>query len=369
MPETERKESRNAMVEPSTFTLSGVAVPRKPAAMLDLIAEHFAEHAEVERDGGLVTLKSAFGVARIETDGEQLDILLSAASEGALQLSRTMLAEHMFYFAGDEKLALEWSMPPAEATPSNLCEAVVVSTETVTPHMVRVIFSCGDVHPYVGGNMHVRLLVPPKGREPVWPVVAGDGRIKWPEGEDALLVRVYTIRRVDVDRREVSVDFLQHPAADIATPGADFARDARPGDRVAFLGPGGGVVPEADKIFLVGDEAALPAIARIAEEVPAGTRLSAIIEVENETEEQPISSAGDLELRWLHRSNDRKNAMHGLADAAKDAIAGLDRETFVWIACEKADVRDIRRVLKERQHDRKMMYVAWYWERGKAATG
>ncbi|MAM11539.1 MAG: phage tail protein [Rhizobiaceae bacterium] len=343
-----------------TFHLAGIARPKEPALLLDTLEEHLGEHFDIAHSGGQMTITTEAGAAALTVEGEQLAIALAAPSAEKLQLARTMLAEYLFYFAGDAPLELKWSDPPAPTAPANLHEVRVVATESVTPHMLRVKFACADVTPFIGGNMHVRLLVPPKGRPPVWPVIGEDGRIKWPEGEDALLIRVYTIRFVDIERAEVWVDFLQHPASGIATPGADFARDAKPGDRAAFLGPGGGSVPEAERIFLAGDEAALPAIARIAAEAPAGTQLTAIIEVENAAEEQAIGGAADLDLTWLHRSSAESR---GLAQAIHEALADLDSETFVWIACEKGDIRDIRALLKSRQHDRKKMYVAWYWDR------
>jgi NADPH-dependent ferric siderophore reductase len=117
--------------------------------------------------------------------------------------------------------------------------------------------------------------------------------------------------------------------------------------------------------LLAGDETAIPAIARIAAEVPAGTRLQAIIEVQDETEEQALPSAGSLGIRWLHRSSYPTGTSGMLAKATKEAIASLDEGTFVWVACEKDDVRDIRKLLKQRGHDRKSMYVAWYWEKNR----
>ncbi len=229
--------------------------------------------------------------------------------------------------------------------------------------MRRVKFSCADVSPFIGGDMHVRILVPPKGRTPIWPGLRDDGRVDWPEGEDALLVRVYTIRKVDQERGELWVDFFQHPAPGVLTPGADFARDAKAGDRLAFLGPGGGDLPLAREILLVGDESALPAIARIAAEVPPDTRMRAIIEVQDEAEEQrfhrPEPGSALAASQILCRCNPDR-----LFDAAKAAIASVDDETFVWVACEKDDVRLIRSLLKQRGHDRRRMYVAWYWERG-----
>lgn len=351
------------MTTAQEFKLSGVALPKNAAAMLDEICEHFVEHAEVRRSDDLALLKSKAGTAEIRVRDRKLLIELSCPSEQALQMSRTMLAEHLFYFAGEDPLELTWSDPAALAVLPNIHAATVVSAEYVTPHMRRVKFACADVTPFIGGDMHVRLLVPPKGRAPVWPGLRADGRVAWPEGADELLVRVYTIRTVNIEARELWIDFLQHPASGVKTPGADFARDAEPGQRVALLGPGGGNLPAARSILLAGDESALPAIARIAEEAPAGTRLQAIIEVADETEEQPLSSAGSLDVRWLHRRDYADGAKGVLLEQAKQAIDAAEGEIFVWFACERKDVRVMRTFLKARGHDRRNMYVAWYWER------
>ena len=94
--------------------------------------------------------------------------------------------------------------------------------------------------------------------------------------EDDVAAELLRARAVDIERQELWIDFLQHPAPGIRTPGADFARDAKPGDRAALLGPGGGSLPAAQSILLAGDESALPAIARIAAEVPPGTATRAM---------------------------------------------------------------------------------------------
>jgi NADPH-dependent ferric siderophore reductase len=246
---------------------------------------------------------------------------------------------------------------------ANLHEATVVGAEDVTPHMRRVRFSCADVTPFIGGQMHVRLLIPRKNRQPIWPVYGEDGRIAWPTGEDELVIRTYTVRGVDRVRSEVWIDFLQHPIPGVATPGADFARDAQAGDPVAFLGPGSGGLPAAASILMIGDESSLPAIARIAEEVAEGTAIRAIIEVSDADEEQPLSSAGTVDVTWLHRSRYATGTTGKLREEAFKAIASADPATFVWVACEKEDVRAVRALLNSQKHDRRLRYVAWYWER------
>ena len=351
------------MISPQEFNLSGVAVPQDAGDMLDEICEHFVEHSSVERTDNLVLLRSEIGLAAIRAEDGKLLIDLTCPSEQMLMLSRNIIAEHLFYFAGDDPFELDWAVPAAPSALPDLREVTVVSADDVTPHMRRVKLLCDDVTPFMGGEMHIRLLVPPKGRTPVWPTFQPDGRTAWPDGDDELVVRVYTIRAIDVERQELWVDFLQHPAPGVKTPGADFARDAKAGDRIAILGPGGGGVPQAKTILLVGDESALPAIARIAAQVSAETKIQAIVEVMDEAEQQPLPSAGVIDVRWLHRKTNPPGAANILTDAALEAIAAMDEDTYVWVACEKEDVRTIRRVLKKRGHDRKRMYVAWYWEK------
>lgn len=351
------------MTQLRKFHLSGVALPHNAESMLDEICEHFVEHSTVERTADFARLTSDIGLVTIRLQDGRLLIDLTCPTETALQLSCNNIAEHLFYFAGDEPFELGWATPAIPLLLPDLREVTVVSAEDVTPHMRRVIVRCDDVTAFVNGGMHVRILVPPRGRVPVWPTLLPDGRTGWPGGDDELVVRVYTIRAVDVERRELWIDFLQHPAPDVKTPGADFARDTRPGDKLALLGPGGGGIPQAATILMAGDESALPAMARIAAEVSAKTRIRAIIEVMDATEEQPLPSAGLLEVRWLHRNTYPGGTDKLFSEAVKEAIASMDDETYVWVACEKDDMRTIRGLLKQRGHDRKRMYAAWYWEK------
>lgn len=355
------------MTDLQQYKLTGVALPKDPIWMLEEICEHFVEHAEVHRSGNLALLQSEDGLASIRADAGKLLIELTSPTRLRLEASRTDLAEHLFYFAGEQPFALEWSEPAFPVTLPNLHHVTVVAAEDISPRMRRVKFSCADVSPFAGGEMHVQLLVPPQGRPPTWPSYRGDGRVNWPQGEDAFLVRAYTIRAVDSARGELWIDFLQHPAPGVATPGADFARDARPGMQVALLGPGSGKLPQAPAIFLGGDESALPAIARIIEEVPANTRVQAIIEVWDEQEEQQFRSSADLDICWLHRKNYAEDRDGRLGRELIASLGGVDSGTYVWVACEKQDVRAVRSFLKNRGHSRKAMYVAWYWEKDAAA--
>lgn len=351
------------MTTTNPSTLSGVAHPADVNAMLAEICEHFVEHSDVVSSEHGASLTSDDWTIDIKIADERLMIDIRSENDERLAVTRTMFAEHLFYFAGDEPFTLEWSKPAPKVRPPGFYEATVVGSQNVTPRMRRVTFSVSDVTPFIGGDMHVRLLVPPPGREPVWPKLKENGSIDWPEGEDELLRRAYTIRSVDQNASLVSIDFLQHPMPGVTTPGADFARDAQPGQRVALMGPGSGGLPPATSILFAGDETSLPAIARMVEEAPAGTAIKAIIEVEDAAEEQTICHDGLLSVEWLQRSAYVREPSKTLVERLKAEIDETPQETFVWFAGEKSDVRAIKRYISEKGRDRKHQYVAWYWSK------
>ena len=87
--------------------------------------------------------------------------------------------------------------------------------------------------------------------------------------------------------------------------------------------------------------------ARIIAEASPGTRLKAIIEVENAAEHQPLPSQAELHVEWLHRQDYAADGKDALARATMEAIGTISDDTFVWVACEKEDARRIRRASQE----------------------
>ncbi|QWW70480.1 DUF2218 domain-containing protein [Rhizobium sp. WYJ-E13] len=344
------------------FTTSGIAIAVDPGRMLDELCTHFVEHSTVRRDGDQVTLEMMIGKADIRHEGRSLAIELSCKSARALQNVRSVLAEHLFQFAGEDKLELTWSDAPKADRLPDLREIRVIGARNISPHMRRVTVACDDTRHFAHGGLHFRLLIPPKGRVPVWPKLLADGRIEWAKDEDALTVRIYTFRSIDLERGEIDIDFVLHEGENV--PGAEWAMNAKPGDIAGALGPGGGGVPDATTMILAGDETALPAISRIAAEVPAGTRLRIFLEVDGPAEELPLPSAGTVDLTWMHRNGAPAGTMGLIENAIKDALADAATDTFVWAGCERSEAKRIRDFLKtERAHDRHKMSIGAYWER------
>lgn len=335
-----------------------------PAGMLDRLCGHFVDHGTVTREAGNARLEGTFGTVGLTVAADALAIAVTAPSESCLFVVKSSIAEHLVEFADGESIALDWQGDAVgEARIPYFREVVVRSARDITPAMRRVTVACDDPGHFTSGGLHVRVLIPPRGREPVWPSVGTDSRVIWPAGEDVLATRTYTIRAIDHARGELDIDVVLHDDS----PGSVWAREAKPGDRVGLLGPGGGDIVPADWYLLCGDETALPAIARIAEELPSSAQASIVIEVANASERQEIVSDAAIEVTWLHRDGAPAGSTDLLQQAVRNIALPDQGSPFVFAGCEQAAARAIRKYLRaEKQLPRDCHLVAAYWRRGHA---
>lgn len=335
---------------------------KDPEAVLAFFCSHYVEHAAVHRrkTAGRITLP--YGRFSLLASLGGLSVRARASDETNLTYLKMGVVHHLREFMGDQTPPLRWTGDGRTGgTPSFWRDMRVVSATDVTPAMRRVVLSGRDLALFADGGFHVRLLFPPAGRALCRPVLGDDGCPIWPQGEDALTARVYTIREIDPAKGEVAIDILRHDGD--ATPGSAFAVNAMPGDEVGMAGPlGDAKTPLARRLFLFGDETAIPAIDRILRRLAPGLTARVVIEVTGPEEEQPLASGADLDVTWLHRGRTGTS----LADAAcklTNEIVGPDG--YVWAGCEFSDFTAIRR------HCRKVLglarerhLVSAYWRRG-----
>ncbi len=351
---------------PRLLTASAEIVLASPEDMMKRLCAHFAEHGNALVEGKCARIDTGFGTAAMEACERCLKVFAQGKDDTALAYVKLAVAENLLHFAAAEKPHIAWRGDGAAGGPlPYFREMRVVGAVDVTPHMRRLTLAGGDLARFANGGLHVRLLIPKlRDIKPAWPVTGEDGRPLWPEGQTRPDVRIYTIRRIDVEASEVDIDFVLHEGGDM--PGARFAREARPGDLVGMTGPGGGSIGGADWYLLAGDETALPAIARILAEMPAGKRATVHIEVDGPCDEQPLQSAAKIDLRWLHRGAVEPGTSDALEHAVRD-IAWPSKGTpvFAWVGCEYKSFRAIRNHLRrDRALRRDEHLVVAYWRRG-----
>ncbi|WP_150583117.1 siderophore-interacting protein, partial [Pseudomonas fluorescens] len=168
-------------------------------------------------------------------------------------------------------------------------------------------------------------------------------------------MRDYTPRRYDLATLELDIDFVLHGDG----PASTWAEQATPGQFLHIGGPRGSmIVPDIfDSYLLIGDETALPAIARRLEGLAGNRRALVIIEVENGKEQQVLNSAAEIDVIWV------------LREGGKDHLLTTVRQVqiptgnlYAWVATESKVSRQIRRVLlDEHGLDEQFVKAAGYW--------
>ncbi|MCB8045416.1 siderophore-interacting protein [Microbacterium oxydans] len=121
--------------------------------------------------------------------------------------------------------------------PVRIREVEVVRTTRLSDTMIRLTFGGSGAEGFESAifDEHVKLIFP----EPD----TGELRLPRPDGDELIwprpipTSREYTIRAHRPDLREIDIDFVVH-ASGLAS---DWARDARPGDRVHVAGPPGDI--------------------------------------------------------------------------------------------------------------------------------
>ncbi len=177
------------------------------------------------------------------------------------------------------------------------------------------------------------------------------------DAQGETLMRDYTPRRFDAQRRELAIEFALHGHG----PAAEWARQAAPGQAATIGGPRGSmIIPmDYDWHLLAGDACALPAIARRLEELPAGTPVRVLVQIDDAADERRLATAAAAQVQWVRTEEEWLAALRAMP---------LPRgEGFVWCAGEAAAMRAARDMLiAKHRHPREAMRVAAYWKRGAA---
>lgn len=172
-------------------------------------------------------------------------------------------------------------------------------------------------------------------------------------------LRWYTLRDQRRDRCEIDVDVVLHGDAG---PGSRFASAARVGSRLGLVdGTSLFVPPRAGAVVVVGDETALPAIARILEDAGPDLRVHVVIETESATDRLPLPACASI--TWVHRGDDLPgSALHAAVRAAEIP----QNVAAAWVCGEQSAVADARRhLVRDREVPPDRIVFSGYWRLGR----
>ncbi|AOA58047.1 siderophore-interacting protein [Acinetobacter larvae] len=249
-----------------------------------------------------------------------------------------------------------------------LRQLTVQSKQQLSPSLMQIILTGEDLADFcsVGFDDHVKLFVPdPETGEYVIPSIGPQG-IQFPEDKRPI-ARDYTPRAFDNIAKTLTLEFAIHEAG----PATHWALNSQVGDDVAIAGPRGSmVIPDSyQHHILLGDETALPAIARRLAELPASAHALVLAEVNQLDDQIALHSAAQLDIHWLHR-NGADIASADLFEQALQRIVLPQQDYYIWIAAELNVARHLRkRLVNDFAVDKACIKAASYWQKGSANSG
>jgi len=283
----------------------------------------------------------------------------------------------------------------------------VAGVRRLSSHFTRVTFAGPELRYFAthGLDQRIKLLLPREGADPLALVDDDDWYGVWRDLDDDArpVLRTYTVKAIRPQDAEIDVDFVVHGDEG---PAGRWVLAARPGDRIAIVGPdarsstshvGMDWHPGAARtLLLAGDETAAPAICSILASLPAGVRAQAFIEV------PAADDALEIDHRhsciWLVRDGAEHGALLQTAVRTwvagnRDAVLGAegahplelddvdvdegllwdspepvgDAGFYAWMAGEAATVKALRRhLVTETGVDRSRVAFMGYWRAGRS---
>jgi NADPH-dependent ferric siderophore reductase len=249
-------------------------------------------------------------------------------------------------------------------TGARVFAARVTAVRDLTPHMRRLTIAAAEFADYApaGPDEYLGLLLP-RDEDATLVLPANDGTENIraavgaiPESERPDL-RWYTLRDHRPDAREIDVDFVVHGDEG---PGTRFAGRARVGSALgirectALYAP----LPATRSRVIIGDESAIPAIARILEATETPDT-HVFIEISDAAEKQDL--AGDI--TWVERRGELPGVR--LQQAVRAAVLP-EVIDYAWVCGERLAVQEIRRHLVDRGVSKDRITFSGYWRLGEA---
>lgn len=300
------------------------------------------------RDDALY-LQAWEGQLTVGADGECTLIHVQSMEASGLQV----LCDVMIEQAKSRGLNLKWDGTISGARPSNMSIARVVGSMPISPSYHRVTIAGADLSRFDRGGRHFRLLFGPDGAD--WPSLDEAGATQWPGGIKAWHRPVYTTRATEVAGgvTRLSFDVFCHAGGRTT----EWATQVLAGAEIALTGPGGDVPKATNWVGLIGDETALPIIARALEDFPETTQGKAIFFVPDDADMTELPRPPGIELHWIKRADGK-----GPVEALK-ALEMPQSQRYVFFAAEKSEALAARAHLIDIGFDRTEFVSATYWTR------
>lgn len=242
----------------------------------------------------------------------------------------------------------------------------------ITPHYIRLTLGNNNIEAVKNSTLGTnnKIYIPPSGQSNVHFPEYDFDKMEWKPMQDHLKphIRTYTHRGINLEKKELYIDFVAHGDEG---PASNFAINAPIGSElgISMKTDASSLYPEAEDYLLVGDATAIPVLACILESLPENTKVHAIIEVISAEDIQSLNTVAKASFQWLINPTPANNSL--LSEKAKSFSETMNPNSrFAYIAAEFSTIKDIRNFLrKEKSWTKDELYAYSYWKFGKSETG
>lgn len=249
---------------------------------------------------------------------------------------------------------------------NNIKEVLTVSRkEYISPHLIRVYLTGENIEVFANTRVGInnKIAIPPKGVQKIYFPEKDPKTNTWKEMDPNMQakIRTFTHRGIDLEKREIWIDFVAHGEEG---PASSWAINCKKGDVLGVMMKNKKLelYKPAQNYILVGDATAIPVLSCILEDLPKDVRGHCFIEVHGKEDELDLQSKANIQIHWLHNPNPGKGSQ--LAEKVKSLpLPYSDR--FAYIACEFNTVKELRNYFrKEKNWTNQELYAYSYWKAG-----
>lgn len=244
-------------------------------------------------------------------------------------------------------------------------ELSVTRKEYITPHYIRVFLTGNEVEQIALTTVgaHNKIFIPPKGINKVYfPELNAETRQWIAQPEDVRpSMRTYTHRGIDLDKKEIWIDFATHGDEG---PASEWVMNAEKGGVLGIImkAKKKELYPEAENYVRVGDATAIPVLGAILGDLPETAKGICIIEVHSKEDEQHLQTKANIQFQWLHNSNPQNESK--LPGAVKSLVLP-ENNRYAYVAAEFSAIKKIRYYLRdEKKWQRQEFSAISYWKAG-----
>ena len=248
-----------------------------------------------------------------------------------------------------------------------LKSAAVIATLSLTPNMQRIVLQGDDLKELqttdLGG--YIKLMFHPDGHTDISNMAEGERPV----------MRTYTISELNIDKGEISVDFVKHEVNAELCSNIDresggyaisWATQASVGDLIYIGGPGNSqnIDFNANRCILIVDMTAIPAVSAKIAMLDKEAVGDVFVQITSQKDLPNWTLPDGMTLHTVFG-----NVPMQLAEAVTNLV--IDRQDVaIWCACEFTAMKAIRTYFNDNDAiQRSKSYFSSYWKQGVTEDG